>query len=307
MQKLGVEPACVVCRQGMTRRVGALCGACAAAIASPEPRAPSVVSSRIGAGEAAAWLIDAWGQLHPIGPRCFVGRDRDGNHVTIADLLVSGRHAELRRIDGAWTIRDQGSANGTRLDDGPRTREATVRHGSRLRFGPVGFFFWAHADPPAGEVPHPEVRTLLPPEAGSFRLLGPGGVRSEIRPARGHPLHLSPGELAYLSPLGERLGHAALPRLQFQLLRKLCETAAAAKEPRHSAVSSQELATSLPFQSPCPEPGHVRQIVSGLRARLEGAGVPGGAGTGREGFIQTVDRLGYRVTWLVEPMREDGP
>ncbi|MBQ0081217.1 MAG: FHA domain-containing protein [Alistipes sp.] len=43
---------------------------------------------------------------------------RDGIYPEFSkDIYVSGRHGELRRLNGVWQIRDLGSTNGTFLND----------------------------------------------------------------------------------------------------------------------------------------------------------------------------------------------
>ena len=72
-----------------------------------------------------------------------------------------------------------------------------------------------------------------------------------------------------------RSRRAALPRLQFQLLRALCDAAVAADDAHTASVGTHELVARLPFQTARPEPNHVRQVVLTLRERCA-AGVPGG-------------------------------
>jgi pSer/pThr/pTyr-binding forkhead associated (FHA) protein len=56
------------------------------------------------------------------------------NDVVLADPNVSRRHAELRLTEGAWTIADLGSTNGT-LVNGKLTQEQPLGQGDLLRFG----------------------------------------------------------------------------------------------------------------------------------------------------------------------------
>jgi pSer/pThr/pTyr-binding forkhead associated (FHA) protein len=64
-----------------------------------------------------------------------IGRAPD-NTIHIDDPSVSGRHAELRRTDRAYQLRDLGSTNGTRVN-GSGTTEITLHPGDRVRFGAV--------------------------------------------------------------------------------------------------------------------------------------------------------------------------
>jgi len=53
-----------------------------------------------------------------------------------AELDVSTRHAELREVDGTWTVFDQRSTNGTFVN-GKRVQKAHLSAGDRLRVGRV--------------------------------------------------------------------------------------------------------------------------------------------------------------------------
>src|SRR5213082_3192779 len=60
-----------------------------------------------------------------------IGRAPD-NTIHIDDSSVSGRHAELRRADKTYQLRDLGSTNGTRVN-GTGTNEITLHPGDRVR------------------------------------------------------------------------------------------------------------------------------------------------------------------------------
>ena len=65
-----------------------------------------------------------------------VGR-QDGVHVLIDDATVSRRHAEISYANGAYTMKDLGSSNGTFLN-GARLEAGRVyplKADDRLRFG----------------------------------------------------------------------------------------------------------------------------------------------------------------------------
>jgi len=64
-----------------------------------------------------------------------IGRAPD-NIIHIDDPSVSGRHAELRRMDKTYQLRDLGSTNGTRVN-GTGASEMTLHPGDRVRFGAV--------------------------------------------------------------------------------------------------------------------------------------------------------------------------
>jgi len=64
-----------------------------------------------------------------------IGRAPD-NTIHIDDPSVSGRHAELRRADKTYLLRDLSSTNGTRVN-GIGASEITLHPGDRVRFGAV--------------------------------------------------------------------------------------------------------------------------------------------------------------------------
>jgi pSer/pThr/pTyr-binding forkhead associated (FHA) protein len=76
-----------------------------------------------------------------------IGRAPD-NTIHIDDPSVSGRHAELRRTDRAYQLRDLGSTNGTRVN-GSGTTEITLHPGDRVRFGAVDARFEGDIPPSA--------------------------------------------------------------------------------------------------------------------------------------------------------------
>jgi hypothetical protein len=66
-----------------------------------------------------------------------IGRDPTCD-VVVSDGSVSRKHARIERRGMAWTVVDQGSANGTFVDS-RRVTDATLRHGQELRFGAVTY------------------------------------------------------------------------------------------------------------------------------------------------------------------------
>ncbi|MFQ5590933.1 MAG: ATP-binding protein [Phycisphaerae bacterium] len=60
---------------------------------------------------------------------------RNAGHISLTDHSASRRHAEIRRDNGSWVLRDLNSANGTFLN-GQRVRSAVaLKHGDRIRIG----------------------------------------------------------------------------------------------------------------------------------------------------------------------------
>jgi len=61
-----------------------------------------------------------------------IGRDAD---VTLNDQTISRRHAELRRVDGEWVLRDLNSVNGTYVNGVRIDKPVRLRRGDQIRLG----------------------------------------------------------------------------------------------------------------------------------------------------------------------------
>ncbi len=68
-----------------------------------------------------------------------IGRGSD-NDIVIDSGSVSGKHAEMHRIEGGYELRDLGSTNGIKLG-GERYETIPLRHGATLKVGDVAFDF----------------------------------------------------------------------------------------------------------------------------------------------------------------------
>ena len=69
--------------------------------------------------------------------RVLIGRDKTAE-VRISDSSISRKHATLERRGSEWVITDNGSANGTFVDD-VQVAEAVLRSGQTLRLGAAKF------------------------------------------------------------------------------------------------------------------------------------------------------------------------
>jgi hypothetical protein len=70
-----------------------------------------------------------------------IGR-MSSNDIVLTDSNVSRRHAELRRVEGTWVLRDLGSTNGT-VVNGKLAGEHRLQDGDRLTFGTSELIFKA--------------------------------------------------------------------------------------------------------------------------------------------------------------------
>lgn len=79
------------------------------------------------------------GKLIPIPVAQFlVGRD-EGCQLRPASPAVSKRHCAILVRSGKIFVRDIGSTNGTFVNDAQITEEVEVKHGDRLKIGPLEF------------------------------------------------------------------------------------------------------------------------------------------------------------------------
>ena len=61
--------------------------------------------------------------------------------VVIADTNVSRVHAQLRLVDGTWTIEDRGSTNGTRVNNETLTSPVSLHGGEEIAYGALNVRF----------------------------------------------------------------------------------------------------------------------------------------------------------------------
>jgi pSer/pThr/pTyr-binding forkhead associated (FHA) protein len=72
-----------------------------------------------------------------------IGRSPDSD-LSLGDITVSWRHAELRRDGQAWVLVDLGSTNGTRVNGWRVDEGFAVRAGDWVSFGRAAFRLTDH-------------------------------------------------------------------------------------------------------------------------------------------------------------------
>lgn len=81
------------------------------------------------------------GQIIPLNQgECHVGREADRDLVINGDPTVSRRHAVVRAAGQEYVVQDEGSANGTFVNNQRVTNQA-LHQGDRVRFGQSEFLF----------------------------------------------------------------------------------------------------------------------------------------------------------------------
>jgi phosphoserine phosphatase RsbU/P len=76
------------------------------------------------------------------GAAVSIGRASDCT-IPIKDRYLSRKHAEIISVDGAWILKDLGSANGTYLNGSRVERDQTLKTGDRIRLGDTEIVFEA--------------------------------------------------------------------------------------------------------------------------------------------------------------------
>jgi len=74
------------------------------------------------------------------GPAVSIGRASDCS-IPIKDRYLSRKHAEILAIDGAWVLKDLGSANGTYLNGARVEHDQLLKTGDRIRLGDTEIVF----------------------------------------------------------------------------------------------------------------------------------------------------------------------
>jgi hypothetical protein len=260
---------CLCC--GSATEFGVLCRSCALAAAPCEGLIPDHIRSTVAPGAAEAWLADGFGAAHPVAASATIGRSHDGDLVVLASS-VSRAHAELRRGDAGWTVRDLGSRNGTFVDGARCHGRTALPARALLKVGDAALWFVAGAVRELGPTPI----AVTGSASGVVRYqLAHGGVELCIV---GSSDATTGGAL-----LSRAVGAAAwserrLAPLEFQLLRALCARAydeVASPSSVRGCVATRQLARELPFQSKYANEDNVRQVVRRLRSALTELGAGG--------------------------------
>lgn len=66
------------------------------------------------------------------------------NEISLDDITVSRRHAEVERTPNGYRVRDAGSLNGTYVN-GRRVDETMLKHGDELQVGKFRLIFFSRA------------------------------------------------------------------------------------------------------------------------------------------------------------------
>jgi hypothetical protein len=275
---------CLCCSEPAA--IGGLCKACATDVPPPVGLIADHVRSTVAPDDAIAWLVDGFGNAHALAPLANVGRATDGAIVVLASS-VSREHAELRKLDDGWAVRDLGSRNGTFVDGVRCQGRAALPERAVVKVGDVPLWFLAQV--------HDDVDP-----ASSFETVSAGGLVRYLMAINAVELCLvgsaaaTVGGALLVRAGGGAWKETALAPLEFQLLRMLCERAVdEAKSPAavRGCVATAKLARALPFQSQHAMDDNVRQLVKRVRQELAAVGV--------EGLVAVAPGRGYYIACQV--------
>ncbi|NVB77914.1 MAG: FHA domain-containing protein [Kofleriaceae bacterium] len=233
-----------------------------------EPVAPEQIVPQIERPTEAV-LFDQWGRTHALDLATHVGRTVQGPTLLLLSSTVSRRQASIWHEDGAWILRDLGSANGTFVDE--KAIETVALHdGARVRFGAIGFYFFADITgisiaEVAGDIGTTIIRA--PSESEAFRAtldFIPPPLRDVVvevhQPAGGG------GGVVSFDGVQVQVTLAQLELLALLVERMRAE----ADEPAETCgfVSVDELLGKLSFESSDANENNVRQLVRRVRRLL---------------------------------------
>lgn len=117
-----------------------------------------------------------------------IGRT-DANTIELDDPAVSGAHCSVLRLEDGYFIRDNGSTNGTRLNNRTITEQMRLRPKDIIRVGSVEFLFDSEeiGGDRSSDMSQTEVEVTPGPAAvpDSFSSISPFGARGSGEKGKG--------------------------------------------------------------------------------------------------------------------------
>ncbi len=150
-----------------------------------------------------------------------VGRGTD-NHIVLEGDSVSRRHCHFEKRNGGWVVVDDGSTNGTYLNEEQIVREAPLQNSDRIKVGPTILKYLSGADAEAKY--HEEIykMTIIDglTQIHNKRYLYEALERELIR-ARRHerPLSLAIFDIDFFKRINDQYGHLAGDHVLRELAR----------------------------------------------------------------------------------------
>jgi pSer/pThr/pTyr-binding forkhead associated (FHA) protein len=290
---------CPICGE-RAPEVGVLCEECRDELSSPIRISPEQIQLRVQRATDAA-LVDIWGRVHRLEARTLVGRQIENQGLAILEPSVSRHHAHLTLDNGAWTMRDLGSANGTFHDDKLIEGPVAVQNADRVRFGHIAFYIvFDIARLPPPKITRTVTTTIRPPGLMPGAPMAPPAapVAADFAAEEEHT-NVGLPEMSFKlhEPTGGGGGlvevdgkQVQLTTTQFELMALMIKRMAAEEhqpELVRGFVRSSELIADLSWDTREPSENHVKQLVRRVRRALMKSEVGD--------LIESRHRFGYRL------------
>lgn len=287
---------CPVCARRAVE-VGVLCEECRDDLAGPINISPEQIQLLGARCPTRAALIDPWGRPHVLDAHTLVGRQVDGQGLAVLEPSVSRNHAVMETIDGAWQVRDLGSANGTWHEDKLVEAPLAVAGGERIRFGHIAFYLIDDiAKLPAQHGPsrtatatiRPQVRVAAAPVVPVHDDLDSEEPTTVGLPEVHFRLHEPTGGGGGMIEVDRR--SVQLTATQFELMALMIRRMAdESRQPEivRGFVRSSELIADLSWDTREPSDNHVKQLVRRVRRALMKSEIGD--------LIESRHRFGYRL------------
>jgi two-component system, cell cycle response regulator len=194
-----------------------------------------------------------------------IGRGSE-NHIVLEGDSVSRRHAHIEQRGRVWWAVDDGSTNGTFVNDEQIPREVALTNGDRIKVGPTIFKYLAGEDVEAQY--HEEIyrMSIIDGLTGAYNkryLLE--SLEKEILRARRHerPLSFMMFDIDHFKKINDFHGHLAGDYVLKELARIV--HGRIRRDEIFARYGGEEFAIVLP-ETPL---DGCRQLAEGLRARVE--------------------------------------
>ena len=285
-----------------------MCEECRDELSSPIRITPEQLQLRVRRPTDAA-LVDLWGRPHQLDPRTLIGRQIEQHGLAVLEPSVSRHHAHLVFDDGAWMLRDLGSANGTFLDDKLVEAPMRVTTGQRVRFGHIAFYMLEDVtslSPPT--LPRTQTPTLTPlarsvPRDAPAPAASPPAADDAFEREEHTDVGLPTMRFRLHEPTGGGGGlvevdgkQVQLTTTQFELMALMIRRMAdELHQPElvRGFVRSSELIADLSWDTREPNENHVKQLVRRVRRALLKAEIGD--------LIESRHRFGYRLRAIPKP------
>jgi pSer/pThr/pTyr-binding forkhead associated (FHA) protein len=126
---------------------------------------------------------DREGTAFTISEEAKIGRS-PGIPIRLRDSRASREHAQIRKVNSSWAVKDLGSTNGTFVND-KRVSQGTLSHGDQIRIGSTEFLFLDSEGDEKKTPPPPKIDLGLPPPRKlTLDLPEPKTIQVKLKPTK---------------------------------------------------------------------------------------------------------------------------